>query len=50
MYDTKPIYCAKCSKVIGEVDFDSERIFPRCGQCANHTPHEKDKMPYLIYH
>ncbi|KFM15694.1 hypothetical protein SCCGRSA3_02612 [Marine Group I thaumarchaeote SCGC RSA3] len=33
-----------------KVDFDAEVIFPRCGQCANPTPHEKDKMPYLIYH
>ena len=39
-----------CKQVIGEVDFDAEIIRPRCGQCANPTPHFKDKMPYLISH
>ncbi|MDH3340421.1 MAG: hypothetical protein OEL84_03940 [Nitrosopumilus sp.] len=49
IYDTKSISCAICKQVIGEVDFDAEIIRPKCGQCANPTPHVKDKMPYLIY-
>ena len=48
--DTKPLSCTICKQVIGEVDYDAEIIRPRCGQCANPTPHIKDKMPYLISH
>lgn len=50
IYDTKSISCAICKQVIGEVDFDAEIIRPKCSQCANPTPHVKDKMPYLIPH
>ncbi len=39
-----------CGTVIGEVDYDAEVLLPKCGQCANPTPHVKDKMPYLISH
>ena len=50
IYDTRSISCASCGKVIGEVDYDAEIIYPKCGQCSNPTPHMKDKMPYLISH
>ncbi len=39
-----------CGTVIGEVDIDAEIFRPKCGQCSDPTPHEKDKMPYLISH
>ena len=50
IYDTRSISCARCGKVIGEVDYDAEIIYPKCGQCSNPTPDIKDKMPYLIPH
>jgi phage FluMu protein Com len=50
IYDTKTIRCAICQKLIGEVDFDAEIIYPKCGQYANPIPDTKYKMPYLIYH
>ena len=50
IYDTKTIRCTKCDSPIGEVDYDAEIILPKCGQCANPTPHANDKMPYLISH
>ena len=50
IYDTRSISCVKCGMVIGEVDIDAEIILPKCGQCSDPTPHEKDKMPYLISH
>ena len=50
IYDTKTIRCVKCDSPIGEVDYDAEIILPKCGQCANPTPHPKDKMPYLMSH
>lgn len=27
-----------CDKCIGEVDYDAEIIFPKCGRCANPMP------------
>ena len=50
IYDTKQIRCAVCKKAIGEIDYDAEIFRPKCGQCANPTPHPKDKMNYLISH
>ena len=46
IYDTKSVVCSSCGQIIGEIDFDAEIIRPKCGQCANPTPHIKDKMPY----
>ena len=48
IYDTKTIRCAICKNTIGEVDYDAEIIRPKCGQCSNPTPHQKDKMNYLM--
>ena len=48
IYDTKPIRCVECKKTIGEIDFDAEVVRPKCGQCANPTPHVNDKMNYLM--
>ncbi|QUC64140.1 hypothetical protein NsoK4_06750 [Nitrosopumilus sp. K4] len=50
IYDTRPIRCSKCKQTIGEVDYDAEVVNPKCGQCANPTPHVKDKMNYLMTH
>jgi phage FluMu protein Com len=50
IYDTKPITCKDCGKIIGEIDYDAEVILPKCGQCSNPIPDIKDKMPYLIKH
>ena len=47
IYDTKSIYCKKCGKVIGEIDYDANVILPECGQCANPLP-EGDKILYTI--
>ena len=38
IYDTRVIRCAVCEKCIGEVDYDAEVIFPKCGKCANPLP------------
>ena len=35
LYDTKPIYCSKCGKAIGEIEYDSEIGILRCGRCSN---------------
>ena len=50
IYDTKPITCKDCDKIMGEIDYDAEVILPKCGQCSNPIPDIKDKMPYLIKH
>ena len=47
LYDTKPIYCARCENSIGEVEWDSKIINPLCGKCANPMP-EGDKILYVI--
>jgi len=33
LYDTKSIFCTRCGKAIGEIDYDSEVIHPSCGRC-----------------
>ena len=50
IYDTRPLACKDCGKIIGEIDYDAEVILPKCCQCSNPTPHVNDKMPYLIFH
>ena len=47
MYDTKSIYCSKCGKFIGEIDFDAVVILPKYGKCADPIPEGDDKMSYL---
>jgi hypothetical protein len=47
IYDTKSIYCSKCGKFIGEIDYDAVVILPKCGKCADPTPEGDDKMSYL---
>lgn len=49
IYDTKTISCIKCGKCIGEVEYDSEIVLPKCGQCANPVP-EGDKILYTVSH
>lgn len=46
IYDTKVIRCAKCDKCIGEVEYDAEIIWPKCGKCANPLPSIPDAKPY----
>ena len=46
IYDTKVIRCAKCDKYIGEVNYDAEIIFPKCGKCANPLPSIPDDPSY----
>jgi DNA-directed RNA polymerase subunit RPC12/RpoP len=41
LYDTKPIYCSKCGKSIGEIEYDSEIGILRCGRCSNPITLEK---------
>jgi len=50
IYDTKLIACKDCGKIIGEIDFDAEVLFLKCGLCSNPLPHINDKTPYLIKH
>jgi translation initiation factor 2 beta subunit (eIF-2beta)/eIF-5 len=50
IYDTKLIACKDCGKIIGEIDYDTEVLFLKYGQCSNHLPQVKDKMLYLIEH
>jgi hypothetical protein len=47
IYDTKSIYCSKCGKFIGEIDFDAVVILPKCGKCVDPIPEGDDKMSYL---
>ena len=47
IYDTKSIYCSKCDKFIGEIDFDAVVILPKCGRCADPIPEGDDKVSYL---
>ncbi len=48
IYDTKQLHCSKCDKFIGEVDYDAEVIYPKCGKCANPMPENDDKIGYEI--
>jgi hypothetical protein len=48
LYDTKIVHCTKCNKSIGEVEFDAEIVFPKCGHCADPTPDGFDKLGYTI--
>jgi phage FluMu protein Com len=48
IYDTKIIRCTKCNKYIGEVEYDAEIVFPKCGNCANPIPDGLDKLAYTI--
>lgn len=57
IYDTKVVRCAVCDKCIGEVDYDAEVIFPKCGRCANPLPATHDehfenleKKPVVLLH
>lgn len=34
LYDTKLVYCSKCGKCIGEVEYDSEISPLLCGLCS----------------
>lgn len=34
LYDTKLIYCSKCEKAIGEVEYDCEITYLICGKCS----------------
>lgn len=47
IYDTKSVYCSKCGKFIGEIDFDAVVILPKCGKCADPIPEGDDKVSYL---
>lgn len=38
IYDKRVICCSECDKYVGEVDYDAEIIFPKCGKCANPMP------------
>lgn len=47
IYDMKPIYCTKCGKAIGEIDYDAIVTLPKCGKCANPLPENDDKSAYI---
>ena len=47
IYDTKSIFCSKCGKFIGEIDFDAIVMLPKCGKCVDPIPEGDDKMAYL---
>ncbi len=34
IYDTKIVKCVVCGKCVGEVNFDAEISFAKCGQCT----------------
>ncbi|RDJ32425.1 MAG: hypothetical protein DWQ18_07885 [Crenarchaeota archaeon] len=42
IYDKKVVKCVICEKSIGEVNYDAEIIFPRCGECSDPKPHIND--------
>ncbi|MCA9827749.1 MAG: hypothetical protein KC444_05070 [Nitrosopumilus sp.] len=47
IYDTKTVSCIACGKCIGEVDYDAEVIYPKCGKCAHPLP-EGDSALYTV--
>ena len=49
IYDQKTVRCVSCDVCIGEIDFDAEVVFPKCGRCANPLP-EGDKILYTVSH
>ncbi len=49
IYDQKTISCVSCGRCIGEIDYDAEVVFPKCGKCANPLP-EGDKILYTMSH
>lgn len=49
IYDTKQIYCVRCEKSVGEVDYDAKIINSLCGKCANPQP-EGDDILYVVNH
>ena len=42
IYDKIIIRCVICKNSIGEINYDAEVIFPRCGECADPKPHIND--------
>lgn len=44
IYDTKPIRCAQCDKMIGEIDYNAHVIRPLCGQCYDPKPDVRDNL------
>lgn len=46
IYDMRQIHCYRCSKFIGEIDYDAEVTMPLCGKCANPLPENDDKLRY----
>ena len=47
IYDTKSVFCSRCGKFIGEIEFDAVVILPKCGKCSNPLPEGDDKISYL---
>jgi len=47
IYDTKSIYCSRCGKFMGEMDYDAIVTLPKCGKCANPLPEENVKAPHI---
>ena len=37
MYDMIQVHCGCCGNWIGEIDYDSKVVEPRCGACNNTT-------------
>ena len=44
IYDKKVIKCVICEKDIGEINYDAEVIYPRCGECSDPKPHVNDHV------
>lgn len=47
IYDTKLIYCSRCGKFIGEIDYGEIVTPPKCGKCVNPLPEGDDSISYL---
>ncbi len=48
IYDKKSIFCSKCGRFIGEIDYDASVTLPKCGRCANPLPEGDDKVQYIV--
>ena len=48
IYDKKTIRCIRCDRFIGEIYYDAQVTFPKCGKCADPYPEGDDKAMYIV--
>lgn len=48
IYDKKSVRCTRCNRFIGEIDYDAQVTFPKCGKCADPFPEGDDKVQYIV--